>query len=399
MNTQSDSKNELGRVLEKIQEIVEKSADSIYIFRGEPECYEKISSSLYRFSSEFGIEDSDIKSIESSMASGARRYLDLGKTISNFEILAELQHHGGKTNLIDFTADYLIALFFACDGSHSKSGRVILLKKESKDYVTTEVSKAIERAKVQKSILVQSSKGFIEPTSENVVIIPADLKRFVLTYLRKYHNIGTWGIYNDIQGYIKWRNTHLESQIHYYQGLAYRRKAYLAKNREEKQKWYQKVLECYTEALRLKPDDEIYHMGRGETYADKGEFERAVQDYTNVIKNSNSLPGIVTAEACYARANIYFCRGEIDNAFQDYNKNIELNPNFPIAFCRRAAIWLHKRRWEKAKSDLTYAIDVLRMNNITTLHLFDTLYENIEDFEQKNDIQLPEDIKAMLTQQ
>lgn len=332
------------------------------------------------------------------MASGARRYLDLGKTISNFEILAELQHHGGKTNLIDFTADYLIALFFACDGSHNKNGRVILLKKESKDYVTTKVSKAIERAKVQKSILVQSSKGFIEPTSENVVIIPADLKRFVLTYLRKYHNIGTWDIYNDIQGYIKWRNTHLEAQIHYYQGLTYRRKAYLAKNREEKQKWYQKALERYTEALRLKPDDEIYHRARAETYADNGEFERAVQDYTNVIKNSSSLPGIVIAEACYGRANIYFCRGQIDSAFRDYSKNIELNPNFPIAFCRRAVIWLHKREWEKAKSDLTYAIDVLRMNNITTTHLFDTLYENVEDFEQKNGVQLPENIKAMLTQ-
>ena len=35
----------------------------------------------------------------------------------DFEILTELQHYGGKTNLIDFTTDYLIALFFACDGS------------------------------------------------------------------------------------------------------------------------------------------------------------------------------------------------------------------------------------------------------------------------------------------
>lgn len=398
MNDKSNAQNELGRVLEKVQEIVEKSADGNYIFRGEPECYGKVSSNLYRFSSKFGIEDSDIKGIESSMASGARVYLDLGETISNFEILAELQHHGGKTNLIDFTADYLIALFFACDGSHSKNGRVILLKKESKDYVTTEVSKAIERAKIQKSILVQSSKGFIEPKSENVVIIPAALKRFVLTYLLKYHNIGAVGIYNDIQGYIKWRNTHLKAQIHYYQGLTYRRKAYSAKNREEKQKWYEKTLESYTEALRLKPDDEIFHMDRAETYADKGEFERAIQDYTNVIKNSNNLPGIVIAEAYYARANIYFCRGEIDNAFQDYNKNIELNPNFSIAFCRRAVIWLHKREWEKAKSDLKYARDVLKMNNITTTRLFHTLYENIEDFEQKNNIQLPEDIKAMLTQ-
>ena len=33
-------------------------------------------------------------------------------------ILTELQHYGAKTNLIDFTANYLIALFFACDSNH-----------------------------------------------------------------------------------------------------------------------------------------------------------------------------------------------------------------------------------------------------------------------------------------
>ena len=48
MNNQSDSQNELSRILEKIDEIVKKSADGDYIYRGEAECFEKISSSLYR---------------------------------------------------------------------------------------------------------------------------------------------------------------------------------------------------------------------------------------------------------------------------------------------------------------------------------------------------------------
>ena len=48
MNDQSNSQNELNRVLEKIQEIVEKSADGDYIYRGESEDYGKVSSSLYR---------------------------------------------------------------------------------------------------------------------------------------------------------------------------------------------------------------------------------------------------------------------------------------------------------------------------------------------------------------
>ena len=40
----------------------------------------------------------------------------------DFEILTEIQHYGGKTNLIDFTMDYFIALFFACDGRYDEDG-------------------------------------------------------------------------------------------------------------------------------------------------------------------------------------------------------------------------------------------------------------------------------------
>jgi hypothetical protein len=54
MNDKSNAQNDFSGVLEKIQEIVEKSADGNYIYRGEPEEYKehpyhgKVSSSLYR---------------------------------------------------------------------------------------------------------------------------------------------------------------------------------------------------------------------------------------------------------------------------------------------------------------------------------------------------------------
>ena len=59
---------------------------------------------------------------------------------TDFEILTEIQHYGGKTNLIDFTIDYLVALFFACDGHHDKDGRVILQKADEiqNDKVSSE---------------------------------------------------------------------------------------------------------------------------------------------------------------------------------------------------------------------------------------------------------------------
>ena len=62
MNIQSKSQNELNRVSEKIQKIVKKFADGDYLYRGEPECYSKVSSSLYGENPE--AEDFDIEITE-----------------------------------------------------------------------------------------------------------------------------------------------------------------------------------------------------------------------------------------------------------------------------------------------------------------------------------------------
>ena len=39
-----------------------------------------------------------------------------GERVSDLSILTQLQHYESQTNLIDFTTDFNIALFFACDG-------------------------------------------------------------------------------------------------------------------------------------------------------------------------------------------------------------------------------------------------------------------------------------------
>ena len=115
-----------------INEIVEKSSDGSYIYRGEPECYPEVSSNLWRLLKKdegINIIKPDIKRVREMFLEDARRYArDID--IDGFELEAQLQHNGGKTSLIDFTTDYLIALFFACDGEPAKDGRVILLKQD-----------------------------------------------------------------------------------------------------------------------------------------------------------------------------------------------------------------------------------------------------------------------------
>ena len=116
--------NQLGKVLEVINNLDEKSAGGGYIYRGEPECYDKISSRLYRKYREIKDENFNLEVGQRKILQEAKKYTT---QTDEPEILAELQHYGGNTNLIDFTTDYLIALFFACDGSIAEDGRVILL--------------------------------------------------------------------------------------------------------------------------------------------------------------------------------------------------------------------------------------------------------------------------------
>ena len=95
--------------MDELDEINHKVAGGSYIFRGEPECYPKVSSGLYRQYKEdyderkdldIEMEEFDVGLVGQEMLKEAERYTS---EADEFEILAEIQHYGGKTNLIDFT--------------------------------------------------------------------------------------------------------------------------------------------------------------------------------------------------------------------------------------------------------------------------------------------------------
>ena len=366
------SKDIQHRIREKISEIEEKSAEGDYLYRGEPEDYGKISSSLWR---EYGLEreDFDIETIQSEMLNDAKKHIgdlspdfsadaatavnvnqpDTDETI-NFEILTEIQHYGGQTNLIDFTTDCFIALFFACDGYHNEPGRVILQKIEDIKEMIKATRNPRHRVIAQKSIFVHPPNGFIEPHKDNIVIIPPNLKQGILQYLRKYHGISTEAIYNDLHGFIRHQDIHGGAYTQFYRGLACKKRGDEAAISKEKQKEYEKSIGYYTQAITVKPNLAEAYSNRGNTYSSKGDFNRAIDDY---------------------------------------NKAIELNPNFAQAYSNRAEAWLHLEEWEKAKSDLITA----KEKGVNIISSFRNDYESVLDFQRRTGITPPEDIAAMLT--
>ena len=110
---------DMDAVLAIVGKLARLSAGGSYIYRGEPRLYPKVSSSLYRRYADIEADTFDIEVVQDEILDQARGYAG---EMDDFDILSQLQHNGGATNLIDFTTDFLIALFFACDGKPEEAG-------------------------------------------------------------------------------------------------------------------------------------------------------------------------------------------------------------------------------------------------------------------------------------
>ena len=407
--TQLNSEEALAKVLEKIQEIVRASVDGDYIYRGESQYFDKISSNLYRHyephiqSEHFKIEDA-----QDEMLKEAEGFVE--KT-SDFELLTQLQHFGGKTNLIDFSTDYLVALYFACDGSHDENGRIFLLEKTEKSknqYGITTAQSPFNRVISQKSVFVRPPDGFI--VADHEIVIPACLKRPVLDYLRKHHGIATNNIYNDIHGFIKYQDLHQSAYVEFVKGLqhysngnyqeavrhyneAERRNPQLSEvynNRgviHDKLGSYGSAIKDFDSAIELRPDDGTSYSNRGMTYCRMGEHNRGIQDYDEATKLNPLLAdayynrGIAyndigdfkeaianctvalgidpqRADALNTRGLAYEKAGLIDSAIADYTRAIELNPEQDKPRYNRGLLYLQVSKYDDAITDFTAAIGI-----------------------------------------
>ena len=224
--------NEPSTVEEILRKIEEKADTGEYLYRGEPEHYQedpyygKVSSNLYRVfleDDEFDVEAEhfNIEVIQAEILEMAKLFTR--KTVNELERLAEIQHYGGKTNLIDFTEDYLVALFMACDGpldSLDQDGRLIMEKKELIDTYIKNPYEPVNRVIAQKSVFVRHSNGFIQPNEDDVINVPVDLKKPMQVHLKRSHGISVETIYNDVHGFI--RHQRLNPKIYgtIYRGLA-----------------------------------------------------------------------------------------------------------------------------------------------------------------------------------
>ena len=378
------------------------------------------------------------------MLRDAKRYAKQG---TNFEILTQLQHFGGKTNLIDFTTDYLVALFSACDGSHDDDGRIVLLKEtetSTKKYRVKVPRNPQNRIIAQKSVFVRPPKGFIEFDPDDVIDIPGHLKNPMIDYLQKHHDISSSTIHNDLHGFIRRQDIHARSDTevfqaltcsnnddypkaiwHFTEALRYSPQwSYAYINRGlaySKMGRYDYAMKDFDKAIELYPNDFVAYNNRGAVFCDMGEFDRAIENFDKAIELKPRKVNVYThrglaycdkedfdraiedfskaielkpddADAHYNRGLAHYDKGEYALAVRDLDAAISIKPNFPEAYCYRGLVRLHVEDWESAKSDLTTAKN--RDENIA--EAFSECYANTAEFEQKIGTKLPEGIVALI---
>ena len=200
------------------------------IYRGEPECFPRISSGLYRQLYEIDDLKFDIGLAQQRRIELARQY---APDLSDDDILTRLQHLGGKTNLIDFTRDLNIALFFGSYHSPERSGRVILMDeahvlRDNRPVVSRERlwrDRLVPRGNpasmtdVQKSVWVEPWRGYITDESVTIVEIPSALKSEILWHLRVVYGIEASSVYNDLSGFIRDQDRFRDHEAEYFAGL------------------------------------------------------------------------------------------------------------------------------------------------------------------------------------
>ena len=164
--------------------------------------------------------------LENSGLQGFRYRQD--RELSDLELLAELQHYGAATCLIDFTTNALVALWFACEKETGRAGTVTAMATGDTERFSTvsyqDSKKPIEnflnqgklwkwspsglnnRIVAQQSVFVLG-EGKIEEHYYEKIEIDADSKKDIIETLEKSFGVTERQLFNDFAGFALW-NAH-----------------------------------------------------------------------------------------------------------------------------------------------------------------------------------------------
>ena len=208
--------------------------DGQYLFRGvSKDCYKIEASTYRRLLSEADKNPTQLLKINKRLIEDAQmrgHNQKNGQPLSDLELLAELQHFGAATCLIDFTRSALIALWFACQQSSKgeANGKVCAVRIDDSDRFEVITPRLVKEANIDYFFREDKQKGYplyqwqpkyqnnriiaqqsvfifggtqVEIEAECVVLKSG--KQDILTFLDKVSGITEGSIYPDFDGFAR----------------------------------------------------------------------------------------------------------------------------------------------------------------------------------------------------
>lgn len=312
-----------------------KSKD--YVFRGVPNEAYRIQASAYRRPKENDRNFKKFLEINKELIEQAtlRGYDERnGRKLKDLEILAELQHFGAATCLIDFTYNALVALWFACqpdskiqDSERQPNGKVSVVFNKPPRFTEIKsnlLSRTIDtflqnndnpqlyhwQPRQQNNRIIAQQSIFLfgdyEFDANGECIIAEKRKKSILDELERASGITEAMLFPDFDGFAWLRR----EGIQYKQLLDYEYRERAHKRFQEKK--YEEAIADYDMAVDLDPDyvDAYYRRGLAKHHI--GRYESAISDFDIFItKNPNH------ADAHYHRAEANSFLGHLAEARTD----------------------------------------------------------------------------------
>ena len=121
---------------------------------------------------------------------------------------------------------------------------------------------------------------------------------------------------------------------------------------------FEKAIENFTKSIELKNDWEIPYFYRAVSYQALEEFDNAMLDYTKALSINDKM-----TDAYYNKAKITLSRKEIPNpdinkAIEDLNKALELDEKFVDALFAMAAAYKKLEDYHKALEYLEKLLEI-----------------------------------------
>ncbi len=295
-----------------------------------------------------------------------------GVEIPDLYLLAELQHYGAATCLIDFTVNPLIALWFACEETNesgeNENGKVIAIQADDPDkfsepsYEDTnnkkiqdflnekklckwEPSDRNNRIIAQQSIFVFGRKR-IEKSNYKEIKISREYKAAILEDIKQF-GITEETLFRDFPGFSF-------SNFHNKPYAVKSAKDYFDSGRAAQQRGeYKKAVEDYDEAIALNPKYAIARYNRGNTHLVLNNNQDAIEDYSAALELNPKY-----ADAYSNRGVAKYNLKDYQGALEDYTKAVEFNPQYVNAYNNRGNVKNSLGDYQGAIEDCIKAIEL-----------------------------------------